>query len=142
MSTSFLQYLEKSNPTLRTLVLRGYLIMFSLEALVTLAQAICRVSTLTDLTLAGDATRQKCALLLKELLQSQYLHTLNFRLWAGVSVVDNLPPSETSPVPSWVSALAKNKTLQKLQLDVSWYFRTDCDQLLDVLPTEHSLAKL
>ncbi|KAL1471162.1 hypothetical protein MTO96_040067 [Rhipicephalus appendiculatus] len=142
ISTSFVQYLKKSNPTLRTLVLRGSLIMFSLEALVTLAQAICQVSTLADLTLDGGATRQKCALLLNELLQSQYLHSLNFQLWAGVCVVDKLPPSETSPVPSWVSALAKNKTLRKLDLEVSWYFRTDCDQLLDQLPTEHNLQSL
>ncbi|KAL1466738.1 hypothetical protein MTO96_026445 [Rhipicephalus appendiculatus] len=142
MSTSFVQYLEKSNPTLRTLVLRGSMIMFNAEALVTLAQAICRVSTLTDLTLDGDARRRKCALLLKELLQSQYLHTLNFLLAMSLRIIHHFPPCETSPVPSWVSALAENKALRKLELDVSWTFRTDCGQLLEVLPSKHSLQSL
>ncbi|KAL3207940.1 hypothetical protein MRX96_039364 [Rhipicephalus microplus] len=92
ISTSFVRYLEKSNPTLRTLVLKGSLVTFEPDALETLARAICRVSTLTDLTMDGDATRRKCALLLRELLQSRYLLTLNFLLGVSPRFVHNLPP--------------------------------------------------
>ncbi|KAH7942823.1 hypothetical protein HPB52_001605 [Rhipicephalus sanguineus] len=141
-SNSFVQYLEKRNPTLQTLILRGSLFVFDSAALPTLARAICRVRTLTDLTLDGDASRRKCAQLLAELLKSEYLLSLSFLLKPSRSLVHDFPPCEHSPVPSWVSALAKNGKLQKLELDVSWSFRTDCGQLLEVLPSEHGLRSL
>ncbi|KAH6940716.1 hypothetical protein HPB50_005275 [Hyalomma asiaticum] len=138
----FLLFLIKRDATVRKLVLRSPLFKFDIAGLHTLAQAICIVTTLEDLTLEIGASSQHCALFLKSIAQSRSVRSLTFLPGRIEDGVIKRRQRENSGDPSWVSALQENRTLQKLDLDVSWSSSGDCCLLIKELVNDRNLQSV
>ncbi|KAL1470400.1 hypothetical protein MTO96_024335 [Rhipicephalus appendiculatus] len=123
----------EDNSTLRKLTIGTSLPNVDIAGLHTLARAICGVTTLEDLTWYGLVTRLLGASLLEAVTQSRSLCNLKFLLAVHLSEHVFSRARENTSIPSWVTALRENSTLQKLEVDVSWFSSTDCCLLLEAL---------
>ncbi|KAL1470402.1 hypothetical protein MTO96_024337 [Rhipicephalus appendiculatus] len=138
----FVQYLTKSNSTLRKLTIRISLPNVNMAEVPTLARTIGRVTTLEDLTWYGLVTSQLCASLLETVTQSRSLRNLKFLLAVDLGDPIFHRARENTSIPRWVTALRENSTLQKLEVVVSWFSSTDCCLLLEALAKGNSIESV
>ncbi|XP_070379924.1 uncharacterized protein [Dermacentor albipictus] len=143
-SERFAQYLTKEDATLRKLTLRAVYFDSALGCEV-LVRAVSVMTTLQELDVQFHAGSRDYVYFMRVIAGSRSLRSLSLRFTGfgdGRIVPYPTIPAHVVNVHAWASALRKNRTLEKLVLDISWSTTADCLVLLRALAGNRSIRKL